>query len=306
MKAENLLKDAVEAIEVGSKIGDKVIVMGFSLGGALMSIVASDQISSEKLDYLILLAPAHSKFTSTYFMIALISFLTGGIEADYAELYGLDNEWNQYWSTKVDREELHELLKIPNLSDQIGFKHKEVPLLLVYNNHDAVVPEEGIKKNYKKWKGPKKIYDLKIKYFRKYSNNLVKPREGVLNIINYANRNNIKLGFITTTSKETIEIIKDNLSQYINFNNFDLITYEKDCSKKKPNPDIYNFAIKNLNVAKNNSITIEDTPVSYISSKKANIKTILFPGEYSVNKNNISSSYKIFEEVKNFFEIKQI
>ena len=151
-----------------------------------------------------------------------------------------------------------------------------------------------------------KIYDLKIKYFRKYSTNSVKPRQGVLEIINYANKNKIKLGFITTTTKETIEIIKDSLSRYIDFNNFDLITYEKDCSKKKPNPDIYNFAINNLDVAKNNSITIEDTPVSYTSSKKANIKTILFPGEYSVDKNNISSSYKIFEEVKNFFEIKQI
>ena len=151
-----------------------------------------------------------------------------------------------------------------------------------------------------------KIYDLKIKYFRKYSTNSLKPREGVLDVINYANINNIKLGFITTTTKETIDIIKDSLSRYIDFNNFDLITYEKNCSKKKPNPDIYNFAINNLNVAKNNSITIEDTPVSYTSSKKANIKTILFPGEYSVNKNNISSSYKIFEEVKNFFEIKEI
>ena len=152
----------------------------------------------------------------------------------------------------------------------------------------------------------KKIYDLKIKYFKEYSTNAVKPREGVLDVINYANINNIKLGFITTTTKETIDIIKDSLSRYIDFSNFDLITYEKDCSKKKPNPDIYNFAINNLNVAKNNSITIEDTPVSYTSSKKANIKTILFPGEYSVNKNNISSSYKIFEDVKNFFEIKQI
>ena len=152
----------------------------------------------------------------------------------------------------------------------------------------------------------KKIYDLKIKYFRKYSTNSVKPREGVLDVINYANKNNIKLGFITTTTKETIEIIKDSLSRYIDFNNFDLITHEKDCFKKKPYPDIYNFAIKNLNVAKNNSITIEDTPISYTSSKKANIKTILFPGEYSVNKKNILSSYKIFEEVKNFFEIKQI
>ena len=108
----------------------------------------------------------------------------------------------------------------------------------------------------------KKIYDLKIKYFRKYSTDSVKPRDGVLDVINYANKNNIKLGFITTTTKETIDIIKDSLSRYIDFNNFDLITYEKDCSKKKPSPDIYNFAINNLNLAKNNSITIEDTPIS--------------------------------------------
>ena len=59
-----------------------------------------------------------------------------------------------------------------------------------------------------------KIYDLKIKYFRKYSTNSVKPRKGVLEIINYANKNNIKLGFITTTTKETIEIIKDSLSSF--------------------------------------------------------------------------------------------
>ena len=79
-----------------------------------------------------------------------------------------------------------------------------------------------------------KIYDLKIKYFREYSTNAVKPREGVLDVINFAKLNNIKLGFITTTSKETIDIIKEGLSRYIDFNNFDLITYEKNCSKKKP------------------------------------------------------------------------
>lgn len=173
MKIENLLKDAVEAIEVGSKIGKKVIVMGFSLGGALMSIVASDQISSEKLDYLILLAPAHSKLTFNYFMITLVSFLTGSIEADYAELYGLDSKWNEYWSTKVDREELLELWKVPNLSDQMGFKNNKVPLLLFYNKHDAVVLEDGIKKNYEKWKGPKKIYDMNTTEAGPLNHNLI-------------------------------------------------------------------------------------------------------------------------------------
>ena len=46
----------------------------------------------------------------------------------------------------------------------------------------------------------KKIYDLKIKYFRKYCNNLVKPREGVLDIINYANKNDIKLSILRISS----------------------------------------------------------------------------------------------------------
>ena len=150
----------------------------------------------------------------------------------------------------------------------------------------------------------KKIYDLKIKYFRKYTTDTVIPRDGILDIIDYAKKNKIKLGFITTTSKETIKIIKDSLSKYINFNDIDLITYEKDCDKKKPYPDIYNFAINELKVFKKSSISIEDTPVSYSASKKANIKTILFPGEYSVNTKNILTSYKIFKEVKNFFETK--
>ena len=151
----------------------------------------------------------------------------------------------------------------------------------------------------------KKIYDLKIKYFRQYAINTVKPRDGILDVIDYAKKNNIKLGFITTTSKETIEIIKDSLSRYINFNDIDLITSEKDCDRKKPYPDIYNFAIEKLKVSKKNSISIEDTTVSFASSKKASIKTILFPGEYSVNKKNILTSYKIFEEVKHFFTLKQ-
>ena len=150
----------------------------------------------------------------------------------------------------------------------------------------------------------KKIYDLKIKYFRKYTTDSVTPRDGILDIIDYAKKNKIKLGFITTTSKETIMIIKDSLSKYINFNDIDLITYEKDCDKKKPYPDIYNFAINELKVLKKSSISIEDTPVSYSASKKANIKTILFPGEYSVNTKNILTSYKIFKEVKNFFKTK--
>ena len=115
-------------------------------------------------------------------------------------------------------------------------------------------------------------------------------------------KKNIKVGLITTTSKETIDIIIDSLSKYIDFNNFDLITYDKHSKKKKPYPDIYNFAANELKIPKNKLIAIEDTPISCASSKAAKIKTLFSPGEYSVNKKKIMPSYKVFEEVVIFFK----
>ncbi len=161
IKFDNLLKDAVEAVEVGSKIGKKVIVMGYSLGGALVSIVASDPVASENIDNLILLAPAHSNMTLNFLVISLISFLFGGIDVDYPKLFNVDeNKWDNYWSKKVDREQLLEMWKVLSMSDQIGFDNKKVPLLLIYNKFDRVITQQGIKKNFAKWKGPKMLFDL--------------------------------------------------------------------------------------------------------------------------------------------------
>ena len=148
----------------------------------------------------------------------------------------------------------------------------------------------------------KEIYNLKIKYFNKFSVNALKPRPGVIDVIEYAKKRGIKLGFITTTSKETIEIIKKNLSQHIDFSKFDLITYDRHSKKRKPYPDIYKFAVEKLKSTKKQSLAIEDTLSSYTSSKSANIKTIFFPGEYSINSKSVKTSYNIFEDVKNFFE----
>ena len=50
----------------------------------------------------------------------------------------------------------------------------------------------------------KKIHSLKIKYFKSMSKNALKPREGIQDIIQYALKNNIKIGFITTTNKRNI------------------------------------------------------------------------------------------------------
>ena len=54
----------------------------------------------------------------------------------------------------------------------------------------------------------KKLRDLKTKFFNDYlKKNEIKPRDGVLNIINFCKKNNIKLGFATSTTTNNINSI---------------------------------------------------------------------------------------------------
>ena len=147
-----------------------------------------------------------------------------------------------------------------------------------------------------------KIYNLKIKYFNEYCIKNLKPRSGVVDVIKYSKDNKIKIGFITTTSKETIDIIKNNLSEHIKFDKFDIITYDKHSKRRKPYPDIYDYAISELRSRKSNTLAIEDTLSSVQSARSANIKTIFFPGEYAIHNNSEKVSSNIFEDVRNFFE----
>ena len=54
----------------------------------------------------------------------------------------------------------------------------------------------------------KRLRNLKTKFFNDYlKKNKLKPRPGVLNIINFCKENNIKLGFATSTTTNNINAI---------------------------------------------------------------------------------------------------
>ena len=148
----------------------------------------------------------------------------------------------------------------------------------------------------------KRIHLLKVKHFKLLSEKNLTPRDGVLDIIKYALKNNIKIGFITTTTKETLNLVVKNLSNQIDFSKFDLITHDQLIKKRKPDPEIYNYALKKLNVDFKNSIAIENTLESCNSSNVAKIHTIFSPGEYSCYDEGTVISKDILKSVISFFE----
>ena len=148
----------------------------------------------------------------------------------------------------------------------------------------------------------KQIYLLKIKHFKLLSENNLMPRSGVLEVIQYALKHNIKIGFITTTTKDTVDIVINKLSKYIDFSKFDLITHDNFVTNRKPDPEIYKLALKKLGAIHSSSIAIENTLESCNSSINAKIQTLCYPGEYTIYGENSLISRDIVKSVKSFFE----
>ncbi|MDC0457663.1 HAD hydrolase-like protein [Alphaproteobacteria bacterium] len=148
----------------------------------------------------------------------------------------------------------------------------------------------------------KKIHLLKIKHFKLLSKNSLKPRAGIEDVVQYALKNNIKIGFITTTTKETLDLIIENISNYIDFTKFDLITHDELVNKRKPDSEIYNYALRELKGNNLESIAIENTYESCKSAEDVSIKTLFYPGEYTIYDQKTIVSRNIFKSVKSFFE----
>ena len=146
-----------------------------------------------------------------------------------------------------------------------------------------------------------KIHKQKEIYFHEFlSNKTIKPRKHILKIIDYATKNKIKLGFITTTSLNNVKYIKKILSSTINFKNFSCITSREDIKFPKPNTEIYQFALKKVGLQKENVIVIEDSKVNLECAINAGIKCLFYPGEFSLVLKSDKVNYKIYEKIREF------
>jgi alpha-beta hydrolase superfamily lysophospholipase len=158
VKAENFLEDAAEAISVGNKIGEKVILMGFSAGGSFALMAAKDMKMLEKVSHLVLIAPWTPKLSLPYFIAATGLFFKSNYKFNFPGYFSLPNkEWDPFWVNEFHRTLPKQLWKAAYSGRNLEFPNTNLPLLVFYEEKDKVVKAEGVKKIFKEWKGPKKI-----------------------------------------------------------------------------------------------------------------------------------------------------
>ena len=104
MTADNLLRDTAEAVEIGSRIGNKVILIGHSLGGALSTLVSADVNLQKKIHGLVLFAPGNSGVTRMTPLMAFAALFLNNIENDPVEEFQLpaNQNWDEHFFTTLD------------------------------------------------------------------------------------------------------------------------------------------------------------------------------------------------------------
>ena len=117
----------------------------------------------------------------------------------------------------------------------------------------------------------------------------LKPRNGVIECIKKCKNKKIKIGLITTTSRNNINALEKALYNYIDFDQFNLITYKSDVSKEKPSGEIYKFALARLEILAENTVAVEDTEVNQQAALENGILCYLFAGEYASTQHNFNA-----------------
>ncbi|MDA9074312.1 HAD-IA family hydrolase [Amylibacter sp.] len=126
-----------------------------------------------------------------------------------------------------------------------------------------------------------KIHNDKQEIFESLVKDGIEPRPGCLLTIKKCKDLGIKVGFITTTTPKTVNIIREGLTNFLDFEDFDLITSNQNVAHGKPNPEIYKYALKELGISAHEAVAVEDTSVSQSSATRCGIDCYLFPGEYA-------------------------
>ena len=93
-------------------------------------------------------------------------------------------------------------------------------------------------------------------------------------------QNNILIGLASTTFLDSIDAILKSLNT-ISRENFAFIGHQGLTQRQKPDPEIYEIALREMGVKKDEVLAFEDTRLSLMSPIHAGIKTLAIPGELS-------------------------
>ncbi len=118
-------------------------------------------------------------------------------------------------------------------------------------------------------------------YTRTVLAGLVPLRDGVLTLMNAAERAGVRLAIATTTTHRNIDALLSTTLGAGALERFSVVGAGDQVRHKKPAPDIYEYVLRELGSAPENCVAIEDSLNGLTSAKAAGLYTVVTPSYWT-------------------------
>lgn len=140
---KDLLADALEAFEIGKKIGKEVIVIGMSTGSTLATWLAAheNQPHLAQLKALILLSPNYGLANpkSNWLLKPAARYWLPVVEGRTYQFKPDNEQQARFWSWKYPTVALIPMMELVNYVTQMPLHHIQKPVLVLYSAEDRVI-----------------------------------------------------------------------------------------------------------------------------------------------------------------------
>lgn len=102
-------------------------------------------------------------------------------------------------------------------------------------------------------------------------------RDGVADVIAEARAQDLKLGLVSDAPPRLVKLVLSALGRDLDLSVFDYIGNGTKAARPKPAQDIYNDALRSMDVTANAALAIEDTPEHAEAAIAAGIRTLVYP-----------------------------
>ena len=153
------MQDLDEAFQIGTMIGDKVILISCSTGGTLVAAGIVRGIFSEQLFSTVFFAPNFGV------QDRMAPLLTWPLARYWAPLIGGEMQTNtprnqlhaRYWTTSYPTISLIPMMQLIDMVDNADLRTSTVPALFYFSPDDKVVDPQKTENFIARWRGPKEI-----------------------------------------------------------------------------------------------------------------------------------------------------
>jgi alpha-beta hydrolase superfamily lysophospholipase len=156
--AQHWLDDAREALAIGRRIGDRVILIGTSTGALLATMVALED-NSPRIAALVLLSPNFGiRDWRATFISGPLGRLLARIVVGKEYSFRPDSAGHaEFWTSRFPSEGIVALMDLVNHARSIHLDNLQIPTLIIYTEKDMVVDTGAIQDRFDEIRAPPKL-----------------------------------------------------------------------------------------------------------------------------------------------------